>query len=317
MLIDTSSSVLQNIKVTKILDCTIAGPTVNQYTTTVIAPSFVGTGAFGLGKYVGIGFDNGGLYPASTYYTYNGITWYATAAGVNAEYRICAFGNNRFVAVAGNSFSSNKNAVSLDGINWTHYSNMPSSAFWYGLGFGAGKFVAGKFASSALASSTTGITWTAYATTLPGVDAIAYGNGVWMSSYRFAATIYRSLDAIAWAPVAPNLPADSIAFSNGLFFTRMFSTTTNQYNTSPDGLIWTPRLFPAVGYWQIPQWNGVIWVVWGIIGGVGKFYWSPDLTTWNILSPTTTNSNLAAYVMGLGRLVLYQGIIGKSFTVTC
>jgi hypothetical protein len=78
----------------------------------------------------------------------------------------------KFVAVSNNN--SDKAAYSTDGINWTA-ATMPSSAYWYGVAYGNGKFVAVNYYSDKAAYSTDGINWTA--ATMPSAYwyGVAYG----------------------------------------------------------------------------------------------------------------------------------------------
>ena len=90
------------------------------------------------------------------------------------------------MAVAGNSSGNNKAAYSEDGIIWKS-TMLPSSAYWFDVTYGSGKFVAIARSSSNAAYSEDGITWKT--TTLP-VSAVwygtAYGNG------KFVAVAYGS-----------------------------------------------------------------------------------------------------------------------------
>jgi hypothetical protein len=73
-----------------------------------------------------------------------------------------------FVAVG----SSDKAAYSFDGENWEE-ADMPSSAYWYRVTYGGGKFVAVAHNSKAAAYSADGITW--HPADMPGDSAYWYG----------------------------------------------------------------------------------------------------------------------------------------------
>ena len=111
-------------------------------------------------------------------------------------------------------------AYSTDGINWTA-ATLPSSADWYSVCYGNGKFVAVSTTAKA-AYSTDGINWTA--ATLPSSanwKSVCYGNGkfVAVSSSSSVNKAAYSTDGVNW--IETGLPSSaywsSIAYGNGIF----------------------------------------------------------------------------------------------------
>ena len=80
---------------------------------------------------------------------------------------------------------------------WTA-TTMPSSASWYSVTYGDGKFVAVAYASNKAAYSIDGINWTA--TTMPSSAAwysVAYGDGKFVAVINGSTAAY-SIDGINW-----------------------------------------------------------------------------------------------------------------------
>lgn len=133
-----------------------------------------------------------------------GNTWSESEMPVTAEWRSIAFGNGRYVAVAEGS-SNTVGAYSDDGINWTQ-TTMPSGN-WYGICYGAGKFVSISYNSNSLAYSIDGINWTSITlTNSDNWNSITYGNGAFVivgkNYYAY------STDGITW--VEDNLPLSNV-----------------------------------------------------------------------------------------------------------
>ncbi len=240
-----------------------------------------------------IGFLNNGTYQTyAVRSTDGGFTWTSQALGINAEYRAAITGPDRIVVLGGNSGTSNRNAVSLDGISWSHYTNLPTSGYWYALGYGNGVYYGGQYSGSSLARSTDGITWTTQATTggYGGYDGITYGNGTWLSTHRNAPSNYTSPDGITWTARTRPYSMLSFTFDNGLFFgTRVSAGTELAY--SADGITWTTMTMPISASWSGPIWSPSTsrWFIAANSGATTYFYTSTDLVTW---TPVTTPSGI-------------------------
>jgi len=253
------------------------------YTASYAHSTFFLNGTFGA-----IGYTSSSPYPSFSYWSAdNGVTWTKETPGVNAEYRAVAASSDRVVAVGGSSTTSNRNAVSLDGQTWTHYTNMPAAGFWYGLAYGNGLFIAGNYSSSTLAVSSDGITWSSQATTISsGVDALVYGGGIWLACQRSSSQIYRSTnDGVTWTTQALPFTLQALRFANNRFFGASLNSV-GSIASSTDGVTWVTHTMPFSAVWRPPAWDTVAsrYVVVVNNGGLTDIYTSPDLVTWTLQS---------------------------------
>jgi len=143
--------------------------------------------------FVAIG-GGGGASSTVTNYSTNGSTWTATSTLQGGQpWAASASGTigatTYTIAVAGfNSANPTFNYTTNHGVNWTSIST-PVSAYWNGIAFGNGKFVAlGSYnAANSFSNngvySTNGTTWTAMTMPLNSQwNSITYGNGVFMAT---------------------------------------------------------------------------------------------------------------------------------------
>jgi hypothetical protein len=140
--------------------------------------------------------------------------------------------------------------MQYEGINWTP-TTLPSSANWYSVAYGNGKFVAIAYYSNKAAYSTDGINWTE--TTMPSSGnwwGFTYGNGkfVAIATSNSNKAAY-SLDGITW--IAATMPSianwHSVAYGNGKFVTASYGSTKAAYST--DGINWTETTMPSSANW--------------------------------------------------------------------
>lgn len=197
--------------------------------------------AFGLGLFVII--DRAGQVLTSP----DGQAWTARtslAFTAGQYWSAITFGGTKFVAVNGANTQSTAAASSTDGITFTPRT-LPSSAYWAGVFYGGGLYIAYS-TTSAAATSADGITWVAR--TLPDVpgaggDSVAYGN----AAYVFigsAGDFYRSTDGISWTAVKVGngvVNTGVACFGNGLFLVVAGGVAY----TSTDGLTWRRRAIPT------------------------------------------------------------------------
>ena len=136
--------------------------------------------------------------------------------------------------------NSNVAICSTDGITWTG-STMPTptTANWYSVTYGNGKFVAISNGYDYVAYSTDGVTWTA--TTLPSSDrwvAVTYGNGVFVAICELSSKAAYSTDGITWTQTA--LPSSakwsSVTYGNDKFVA--IAQNSNEVAYSTDGITW-------------------------------------------------------------------------------
>ena len=195
----------------------------------------------------------------------DGITWTTRTLPAASSWRGIAYGNGVFVIASDNTTTTAFS--STDGITWTTRT-LPAASSWRGIAYGNGVFVAITSSSTTAASSTDGITWTLRTTTVAGSNAIAFGNGVFVTvnSDNKAAS---STDGITWTTrTLPNTVWLSVSYSSAGFIATATLTSIAAFST--DGITWTQRTMPASGRWQ---------------GSSGGYVFQPG---------STTNSNLIA-----------------------
>jgi len=143
---------------------------------------------------------------------------------------------------------------------WTA-STLPSSASWWAVTYGDGKFVAVANNSDKSAYSTDGINWTA--STLPSSanwQAVTYGDGKFVAVASDSDTSAYSTDGINWT--ASTLPSSAwwwaVTYGDGKFVAVVaFDSDTSAYST--DGINWTASTLPSSASW------------WAVTYGDGKF----------------------------------------------
>ena len=268
-----------------------------DFGTADLQANFSGTLASnGLGTLAVMGFTNASPYPAKLYYSLDyGATWSSVAQGVDAEYRNTVFGGGKWVAVGGNSFASNKNAYSADGITWTHHSNMPSTSYWYAVGYGNGQFMAAIYNSNALAVSADGVNWSVLSKTglTGGGDGLAYGNGKWVSCGRNNASIwYSSNDGSSWSTNATQtFNGIGVTFGGGYFTLVRVNTGVLFY--SADAITWQEALISATGSWRPPVYANGYWFAVGATGaGATQYAIAETLNSWTVIAaPSGADAN--------------------------
>ena len=101
---------------------------------------------------------------------------------------------------------------SYDGINWTTKDNSVTSANWYSVCYGNGKFVAVAYNNSKIAYSYDGINWTTKDNSVTSAYwySVCYGNGkfVAVSSSDKIAYSFDSFIKTDYPIIAPNIPAN-------------------------------------------------------------------------------------------------------------
>ena len=157
------------------------------------------------------------------------------------------------------------------GVDWWG-ATLPSSAYWSGVTYGDGKFVAVVSNSNKAAYSTDGITWTA--TTLPSSaywSGVTYGDGKFVAVVSGSNKAAYSTDGITWKAAA--LPSSaswsSVTYGGGKFVAVVSDSNKAAYSTS--GITWKAATLPSSASWY------------GVAYGDGKFV------------AATLNDNKAAY----------------------
>lgn len=148
--------------------------------------------AFGKGIFVAVAQSDSNLCD-DIYSTDLGLTW--TVGSFTGGSKSIAFGNNRFVAVAGGYLGAQNTFISFDGINWTP-GRIPA-ANWQAVTYGQGLFVAVNNDQAYAAKSTDGISWE----TVPLVSADDYSGIVFggtPGSTRFYAVARLNQNVQVW-----------------------------------------------------------------------------------------------------------------------
>ena len=134
----------------------------------------------------------------------------------SASWSSIAYGNGKFVAVAGNSDTA---AYSTDGVTWTA-ATLPSSVTGGSVAYGNGKFVTVTVEGDGFAYSTDGVTWTMARQTLSAFwSSVACGNGKFVAVAYNSDTAAYSTDGITWttATMPSSASWSSVAYGNGKF----------------------------------------------------------------------------------------------------
>jgi hypothetical protein len=127
---------------------------------------------------------------------------------------------------------------------------------------------------------------------------MAYGNGtiVVSASPAFNSVGYSKDGGFSWTNLT-RTGSPGLAFGNGIFV-RMPASGATAYETSPDGITWTARTFPAALNWTLGSCitfgNGVFLAVSSTSGTTA--YSSPDGINWTLQAlPSTRVWNSVAY----------------------
>jgi hypothetical protein len=92
-------------------------------------------------------------------YSTTGLTGSWTIGSVPSGIVALAYGNNRFVAIAGGYIGANTSYTSVDGVTWSGAVTIPT-ANWQDLTYGQGLFMAVATGTNTVITSQDGITWT-------------------------------------------------------------------------------------------------------------------------------------------------------------
>ena len=129
--------------------------------------------------------------------------------------------------------------------------SLPTSADWYFITYGAGKFVAVARNSNIAAYLTDGSNWTQ--TTLPNSSnwwSVTYGDGKFVTVARNSNIAAYSTDGINWTQTTlPNSSNwTSVTYGDGKFVTVARNSNIAAYST--DGINWTQTTLPVFTRWQ-------------------------------------------------------------------
>lgn len=148
------------------------------------------------------------------------------------------------------------------GVDWWA-TTLPSSANWYGIAYGDGKFVATTSTNSNKAAySTDGINWTA--ATLPSAAnwmSVAYGGGKFVVIAQNSRSAAYSTDGINWTSATLPLSINwaSVTYGEGKFVAVAYGNRNGAYSTN--GINWTSMSLPSSAGWQAIAYGGGTFVV--------------------------------------------------------
>ena len=136
---------------------------------------------------------------------------------------------------------------------WQSEGSLPSSASWWLVTYGDGKFVAvASGPSDKAAYSTDGINWTA--STMPSSAnwvSVTYGDDKFVAVANNSYKAAYSTDGINWT--ASTMPSSeywsSVTYGNGKFV-AVTEHASNKAAYSTDGINWTASTLPGLGYWN-------------------------------------------------------------------
>ena len=204
---------------------------------------------YGAGKFVVVG-------DGVAAYSSDGATWTAgTMPSVGNKF--IAYGDGKFVSIPSGSYSG-ATGKSTDGVTWVQGGTIAGAYVdWYGVAYGAGKFVTFDRASKKVAYSTDGSSWTVV-TNLPSSGnwyRIAYGGGKFVIISNGANKAAYSTDGITWT--ATTLPESAswttVAYGNDMFVALANSVAA--YST--DGVTWIKSTLPtSVGIGEVTYGSG-------------------------------------------------------------
>jgi hypothetical protein len=202
-----------------------------------------------------------------------------------------AYGNGRFIGIS----TVGTCAYSFDGITWVQGTNLPAS--FLSISYLNGNFLVYRDAggSGTIYVTTNGINWNTVASgTIPETNMV-YGNGtiVVSATPTYNASGYSKDGGFTWSNVTVS-GGSGLAFGNNIFVSMPASGSTS-YRTSPDGITWTTRTFPAALNWQVAPGSSCIAFGNGVFLAVSSTsgtsaYSSPDGINWTarVLPSTRT-----------------------------
>jgi hypothetical protein len=253
----------------------------------------------------GMGFGDG-LFVGLTWNTYaatspDGITWTQRSLPSSANWSSVAYGNGRFVAVAGYTSFSSATAYSDDGITWTAVTG--NTGKWVSIAYGGGVFCAANFANSTVQTSTDGTSWTSRSVTfIKNWEQVLYGNGRFVlreNGTGGTTTFSTSTDGgVTWSANSVTMTTNAMSFGNGRFVCIGYNT--NAAYVSLDGYYWvtyTNVLPGSRAYERIVFCNNTFYA---FIGSSTIYAYSSDGMTW----AEGTLPNAAGYAVAVGNGVI-------------
>ena len=290
--------------------------------------------AYGNGLFVVVSGTDGSNNSVMT--SPNGINWtLRTTPNPGASWRSITFGtptsnpNGLFVAVADGG-TGNRVMTSSDGITWTSVAASNNTNVWVSIAYGSGYFVATAHSgdTNRIMYSSNGTTWTAVATgaTFEGLS-VGFGNGRFVvgsrgsSNYVLYTNTNLSLNPPSTANWAQSNSVNilrwcSITYGNGLFVAVSDAYNisgvpasgtggqqlTSRVMTSPDGITWSNRYAPDIGWFGITYGAGMFVACSKSTTG-NRTMTSPDGINWALRPSANDTLNWSGITYGNGIFV--------------
>lgn len=247
--------------------------------------------AYGLGRFVSVSSDGGGVSAADVMYSTDGELWTGVVSGIGNQWQSIAVGSEVFVAV-GNSGSGNRIMTSNDVLTWTARTS-PADITWQSVAYGNETFVAVATdggAQQVMTSTDRGVTWVRRNTPSSAQNtwrSVTYGDGLFVAvsdSGTGNRVMTSSDDGVTW--VARTSGADnawqSVTYGRGRFVAISDTGGTASAMTSDDGITWVLRNTPD-SLWHAVTFGNGIFVAVSDEGDVtdGRVMSSPDGVNWS------------------------------------
>ena len=221
--------------------------------------------AYGDGKFIALsqGNNNGQVYVATDI-----ENWQLVNSGFNCTWSDITYGDNLFVAVAGNAPGGTPRVMtSPDGLAWSQpaFSDVPTpptnSYNWQSVTYGNGKYVAVcNNLLEGVMTSTDGMKWTmgedCALSEVNYWESVTYANGIYVAVASFAnteAAIMYSTDAITWkraeSPSGTDNSWQGVTYGDGRFVAVGNSGVYNSMY-SYDGINWRSAPGSEDNFWM-------------------------------------------------------------------
>ena len=179
------------------------------------------------------------------------VTWTRRSVLISTALNSVAYSGSVYVLVGDNEAV----ATSTDAITWTVRST-PGASNWgfKGITYGNGEFIivgnSGSVGNTSILTSADGITWTVRSVTNNQLNAVTYGNNLYVAVGNNNA-IMTSTNAITWTTrTADNMvvgPYGIVTYAEGVYLIGSIaggSSTNNLVAYSNDGITWSTRTVP-------------------------------------------------------------------------
>ena len=221
------------------------------------------------------------------------------SANSDREWQSICYGNNKFVAVAGNN--SNYFAYSTDGINWTEGTISDTSRYWGSVCYGNNKYVA--VSGDNFAYSTNGINWTEVNNIGLNWQSVCYGNDKFVAVAYSTNYFAYSTDGINWTKgtiSSTNKGWGSVCYGNDKFVAVAYNNYYYAYST--DGITWTEGTISNTSrqWWSVCYGNNKFVAV---AYSSNYFAYSTDGINWTEGTISSTSRQWTSVCYGNGKFV--------------